>query len=133
MRTLARETLFKIVFAHQFIDQESGLMTALYKADKLNEGDIQYCERVLKLLYEHSEELECILDKHSKLFPASGLFPADRSVLFIALSEIMYLDDIPTVVSINEAVNIVAKYSSPKSADFVNGILSEIVREEKNV
>ena len=67
------------------------------------------------------------------MFPESGLFPADKSILFIALAEILYTDDIPDAVAVNEAANIASKYSSEKSASFVSGILSEIIREKKNV
>ena len=103
------------------------------KAEKLDENDIDYCESVLKSVKEHGEEFSRIIDSRSKLFPESRLFPADRSVLLIALAEIKYRDDIPQTVSVNEAANIASKYSSAKSASFVSGILAEILRESANV
>ena len=133
MRTTARETVFKIVFASQFTEYEPPFKNALYKADNLDENDREYCDKVLKLVEEHREEFEKILDEHSKLFPASGVFPADKSALFIALAEILFVEDIPSVVSVNEAANIASKYSSEKSASFVSGILSEIIKERGNV
>lgn len=134
MRTVARETLFKIIFSSQFNPQiEDGFKHALYKTDKLDENDIAYCERVLKVIEGHGEEFSRILDSRSKLFPESRLFPADRSILFIALAEIKYLDDVPPAVSANEAANIASRYSSEKSASFVSGILAEIIREGSNV
>ena len=50
----------------------------------------------------------------------------DKSVLLVALAEIIHMADIPYAVSINEAANIASKYSSEKSASFVSGILSEV-------
>jgi len=47
------------------------------------------------------------------------------------LYEILYRDDIPVKVSINEAVDLAKKYSDPESGVFVNGILGNIVREHK--
>ena len=67
------------------------------------------------------------------MFPESRLFPADRSVLLIALAEIFYCEDIPDAVSVNEAANIASKYSSIKSASFVSGVLAEILKEKENV
>lgn len=133
MRTQARETVFKIIFASQFSEDCEGLKRALYKSDKLSENDEQYCDGILKAVEEHKENFEEILDKHSKLFPASRLFPADKSVLYIALAEILYFEDIPNAVSVNEAANIASKYSSEKSASFVSGILAEIIKERENV
>lgn len=133
MRTTARETVFKIVFASQFCESEKSFIKAMYAADKLDENDIEYCNKVLETIDLHRAEFIGILDKQSLLFPESGLFNADRSILFIALSEIFYFDDIPAAVTINEAANIASKYSSGKSASFVSGLLSEILREKQNV
>jgi len=129
MRTNARETVFKIVFASQFTGgQDSVLKSALYKNEKLTKDDISYADKVLSLIAEHGGEFAEFIDKLSCSFPESRLFPADRSALFIALAEIKYMDDIPNVVSVNEAANIVSKYSSPKSASFVSGLLSEVIK-----
>ncbi len=133
MRTIARETLFKIIFASQFGNTDEVLKRSLFKADKLDKNDVEYCESILEILKEHGGEFAEILDKHSKLFPESRLFASDRSILNIALAEILYCESIPAPVSVNEAANIASKYSSEKSASFISGILSEIIRENKNV
>lgn len=130
MRTTARETVFKIVFASQFTGEVDGeLESVLKKAEHLDKDDSAYVQRVLTILAEHKDELLNLIDNYSKVFPESGLFPADKSVLLVALAEIKYMDDIPDVVSINEAANISSKYSSAKSASFISGILAEIIRE----
>ncbi|MDE6868095.1 MAG: hypothetical protein K2J83_03000, partial [Clostridia bacterium] len=83
MRTVARETLFKIIFADQFnSDCGEAFKSAMYKSEKLNDPDISYCESILRIVDEHKEEFAKLLDKHSRLFPESRLFPADRSILF---------------------------------------------------
>lgn len=134
MRTAARETLFKIIFSIQFTQSaDENFKRALYKSEKLNENDVEYCNSILNIIDEHGEEFARVLDAHSRLFPESRLFPADRSVLLIALAEIMYFEGVPHAVSVNEAANIASKYSSEKSASFVSGILAEIIREKDNV
>ena len=131
MRTAARECAFKAVFASVFTGEtDSGLVKSMIKADKLDEDDCAYLNRVISLVGGHREELLRLLDRHSRSFPEARLFPADKSVLLVALAEILYMDDIPAVVSVNEAANISSKYSSPKSASFVSGILSEVIKEK---
>lgn len=133
MRTLARETLFKVIYSSQFsgeVDEE--LKSSLYRTEKLTEDDVAYCERILALLSGKREELSKIIDKHSVAFPEKRIFPSDRSILYIALTEILYCNDIPDKVSLNEAANIASKYSSEKSANFITGILS-MVAGGKNV
>lgn len=133
MRTIAREALFKIVFASQFAEADDSLKNFLFKTEKLSDNDKEYFNRIYGLINEHREEFSDCIDSHSRLFPEARLFPADRSVLFIAMAEILYCDDIPDAVSVNEAANIASKYSSGKSASFVSGILSEIIKEKGNV
>lgn len=129
MRVKAREVAFQIVFASRFGEVEKGLKSALYKKENLTEDDIKYCDNVLSLVFEHESEFTEIIDKRSLAFPESRLFPADKSILFIALAEILYMDDVPFAVSVNEAANIASKYSSEKSASFISGILSEVKKD----
>ncbi len=132
MRTTARETVFKILFSSQFNDDIKELKKSLYKIEKLNKNDTEYCDQILNTVASNREKLIEIIDERSKLFPQVRMFPADRSIL-IALAEIMFIPDIPSAVSINEAANIASKYSSEKSASFISGILSEVIKEQNNV
>ena len=130
MRTTARETAFKIVFASRFDGGDMGeLKRALIKAEKLTDDDREYLDRLLKIIAEREEELLKLIDERSKSFPEAGLFLADKSILIVALAEILYMDDVPAVVSASEAANIASKYSTPKSADFISGILSEVIKK----
>lgn len=130
MRTTAREAVFKVIFASRFTGEiDGGLEKALEKTEHLDKDDSQYVNRVLNIISEHECELLKIIDEHSRAFPESRLFPADKSILLVALAEIKYMDDVPNVVSVNEAANISSKYSSAKSASFISGILSEIIKE----
>lgn len=128
MRTTARETAFRIIFASRFNESDNGLTRSLYKTEKLTDDDTAYCDKVLAIVKEHEREFTDVLDKLSKDFPQSRIFPADKSILLVALAEIKYMDDIPTPVSINEAANIASKYSSEKSATYISGILAEAVK-----
>lgn len=134
MRTKARETLFKILFSSQFVQLvDKSFRLGLYRAGELNEDDVKYCDRVLSLIEEHSADISSLIDKKSLAFPEARLFPADRSVLFIAIAEILYCDDVPDKVAASEAANIASRYSSEKSASFISGILSAVISDKKNL
>lgn len=134
MRAKARETLFKILFSSQFVQPvDKSFRKGLYRAGELNEDDVKYCDRILSLIEEHSAEIAEVIDKKSLAFPEARLFPADRSLLFIAVAEILYCDEVPDKVSVSEAANIAAKYSSEKSASFISGILSSVIGDKNNV
>ena len=79
---------------------------------------------------EHAGDITAVIDKKSVAFPEARLFPADRSILFIAVAEILYCDDVPDKVAASEAANLAARYSSEKSAQFVSGILSSVIADK---
>ena len=130
MRTQARETVYKIVFARQFReDCPQSFRNAMYRADKLGEEDCAFAERLYAAVAEHGEELSAVLAEKVTRFAETRIYPADKAALLIALAEIKYFDDIPPVVSVNEAVALARKYSTEKSADFVNGVLGGIINQ----
>ena len=127
MRTTARETLFKLIYSAQFTETvDNNLKSALLKSDLLNDDDRNYCERMLDIIFINLGELLATVDKHSISFPENRIFPSDKAILLIALAEILYCEDIPDKVSMNEAANLASKYSSEKSASFITGILSAV-------
>ncbi|MGN0808250.1 MAG: transcription antitermination factor NusB [Candidatus Coproplasma sp.] len=127
MRTTARETLFKLIYSAQFTETvDDALKFALLNSDSLNDDDRKYCDRIIDIINTNLGQLLVVLDEHSISFPENRIFPSDRAILLIALAEILYCDDIPDKVSMNEAANIASKYSSEKSASFITGILSTV-------
>ncbi len=131
MRTRARETLFKILFSVQFVQEiDSGFKSGMYRAGELNADDIAYCDRLLAIIEKYGEEIASVIDKKSVAFPEERLFPADRSILYLAVAEILYVDDVPDKVAANEAANIATMYSSEKSAPFISGILAAIIGDK---
>lgn len=132
MRKEARKVAFKVIFASFFMGEISqNLKNALLKNDKIDEDGEQYVDKILELVGVHSNEFAKEIDERSENFPEARLYPADKSILYVALAEILYMDDIPAKVSANEAANIAAEYSTEKSSSFVSGILAEFIRENE--
>lgn len=129
MRTKAREVVFEVIFASRFSNEiDLNLKNVLSKKEKLTDDDVKYADTVISLVSEHEAEFGALIDSLSHSFPQSRLYPADLSILLIALAEIKYMEDIPAAVSVNEAANLASKFSSSKSASFISGILSEVIK-----
>ena len=129
MRSKARECAFKVIFASGFGENEC--RRAVYRAAELNEDATEYADKLVALVGQHRAELAEMLDRYAIGFSERRMFPVDRSVLLLALAEIMYIEDVPPVVSVDEAVGLVKKYSTEKSAGFVNGVLAAVIAGEK--
>lgn len=78
---------------------------------------------------ERRQELDAIIQKHAKNWDLHRMAVVDRNVMRLAIYEMFYRDDIPPVVSINEAVDIAKKFSTHDSGKFVNGILDKVKEE----
>lgn len=86
--------------------------------------------KLVKGVLEHKKELDKLIDKYAQNWRVERMPLTDRNILRLALYEIVYEDQIPYGVSINEAVELAKLYGTEDSGRFVNGVLGKVVREE---
>ena len=129
MRNTAREVALNVIFAQQFnSDYIDLLKKRLYKQFKLEkEDDVLFAEDLIATVTEHRDELIADIENACHHYKENRINPTDKSILLIAMAEIKYFNDIPPVVSVSEATGLARKYSTDKSADFVNGVLSGVI------
>ena len=99
--------------------------------EKPDEEQMAYIQSIAKLSAEHREEADMIIRRFSEKWKPERLSLITLSVLRCALCEILYMDDIPTAVSVNEAVELAKRYDSPETAAYINGVLGAYLRSEK--
>jgi transcription antitermination protein NusB len=96
-----------------------------------------FAEPLIRGALEYRNEADELIKKHAEHWDLHRLAAVDRNVLRLAIYEMLHRDDIPPVVSINEAVDIAKKFSTQDSGKFVNGILDkikgELMRPARNV
>ncbi len=88
-----------------------------------------FADPLIQGTLEHRDEADTIIKKHAKNWELHRIAAVDRNVLRLAIYEMLHRDDIPPVVSINEAVDIAKKFSTQDSGKFVNGILDKVKGE----
>lgn len=131
-RKLAREIVMKKLYQNEFeceyhIDSMTEEERELIDVDKYRD----YMESLLKGALEKQEEIDKKIEENSKkAWKLSRLPKVDLSILRVALYEILYMEDIPEKVSINEAVELAKKYSTEESSKFINGLLGGVVKKE---
>ena len=79
----------------------------------------------------HQQETDAVLRRHITRWRLERLTVLDRAILRLASAEILYFDDVPPKVSINEAVEIAKKYGDDEAGKFVNGVLDGVFRESQ--
>jgi len=85
-----------------------------------------FSDPLIRGVIEHQAEIDERIQKQVKNWAINRLAVVDRNVLRLAIYEMLHRDDIPPIVSINEAVDIAKKFSTAESGKFVNGILDKI-------
>jgi len=125
-REAAMSLLYQSMFTNSYDIDEFKSMVDNYM--ELDSRDIKYIEDILTGSKKHMNTIDEIIRKHSKGWKFERISKVDLSILRLALYEILYRDDIPESVSINEAVELAKKYGGEKTSSFINGILGNFVR-----
>ena len=86
----------------------------------------QFAEELARGVIAHHTEIDPLISQHAENWEIDRMGTVDRNAMRIAVYEMLHRDDIPPVVSINEAVDLAKAYSSIESGKFVNGILDRI-------
>jgi N utilization substance protein B len=88
-----------------------------------------FAEPLIRGTLEKRDEIDEKIKKHAANWDLTRMAVVDRNILRLAIYEMLFREDIPPVVSINEAVDIAKKFSTQDSGKFVNGLLDKIRSE----
>ncbi len=88
-----------------------------------------FADPLIRGAIEHRAEIDAVIARHVRNWSLDRMAAVDRNVLRLAVYEMLHREDIPPVVSINEAVDIAKKFSTHDSGKFVNGILDKVKGE----
>lgn len=128
-RREAREAALKSIYAVEVGKNSPQQATKLIIKESLNSDTeaIKFAEKLLLTTVDSASDHDKLIDDHIKNWDVVRLAIMDKLILRMAISEMLYFDDVPTKVSINEAIELAKEYSTRKSGNFVNGILDAIL------
>ena len=96
---------------------------------KISEKNEQYIKAKVQGIVSHIKEIDEKLTEAAKNWELKRLGKAELAILRLAAYEIIYDEDIPRAVAINEAVEIAKEYTDEKAAAFINGVLAGVSAE----
>lgn len=100
-----------------------------YQAELEEKGIADFVSRIIEGILAHRDELDMIIAEYADRWSVERMPALDRSIMRLALYEILHEADIPYSVTINEAVELANIYSTEESGKFINGILGRLVKE----
>ncbi len=129
VRRDAREAAVQYLYQRELQkDETDALLEEFYRLRGLSPSARKFCESLLRGWMAHRKEIDDAIRLQARNYEFSRLSAVDRNVLRIACLELLFCEDIPPVVAINEAIEIAKKFSTQESGKFVNGILDNIRR-----
>lgn len=131
-RRIVREKVLQALYAYELSHEplEFVLSTVLIEI-KAQADTFEFAKRLISKTVEASAELDAIIKKRVANWEFNRLAILDRLILRMCICELLFFEDIPPKVSINEAIEIARRYSTEKSDKFVNGVLDSVLDELK--
>lgn len=86
-----------------------------------------YAEQLVRGYADHARRIDDLISEHSEGWPLERMPAVDRSILRLATYELVYSQDVPPAVAVDEAVELAKLLSTDRSAGFVNGVLGQIL------
>ena len=128
-RNEMREQAFFLTFENLFETNDNlDELIALY-SDNVEEV-CDYAKKVSSGISGKIDEFNEIINTYSKSWKVTRLPKVTLAVLYVALYEMKYVDNVPVSVAINEAVDLAKKYAGASDASYINGILGSVAREK---
>ena len=123
-RKEAREEALRLLFETEFQEEPDPVVIYGLAVNTREFSDDAYVKDVYFGVREHLEEIDEIFSRHAKGWKPSRISPVSRSAVRLSIYEMLYREDVPSVVSINEAIELVKKFDDPSARAFVNGVLN---------
>ena len=126
-RRQSRRLALQILFSNEFL-QEDILIVADRLAKTINQEINPFCKALLIKTSANKEELEKLILCNLRGWDIDRVATLERVLIMLALTELLYFDDIPIEVTLNEALELSKEFISNKSSKFINGILDAILK-----
>ncbi|QYJ14692.1 Transcription antitermination protein NusB [Rubrobacter xylanophilus DSM 9941] len=120
-RRTARKQAFFILYQSDVTGSPGAELVSRWRAYR---GELEeYAERVVRGVERERERLDAALDEVSEGWPVWRMSAVDRTILRLALYEMLHVEDVPPEVAINEAVELAKGFSGEEAPSFVGGVL----------
>jgi len=131
-RRQARENVLKILYQVEILgDDLDSVLDRYWDASPTFDDTIKkFANELVKGIAEKKDELDEVIKNKLKNWNFERVAIIDRNILRMGVYEIMFREDIPDSVSINEAIEIAKKYGDQESSRFINGILDKVAKSK---
>lgn len=133
-RRRAREGAFEVLYRYDIGNEDiKKASNEVLTTHKFSPAVKEFFLKLVNETYRNLANIDKTIEANLQHWSLSRLVSVDRAILRIACAELLYFDDIPPKVTINEALEIAKKFGGEDSPRFINGVLDAIYKKTKKV
>ena len=129
-RHQSRERALQILFQYDIHGKPGVWLDEFWKQCEGTEDVRTFAEQLVAGVLEHKKDLDALIGKYATNWKVSRMQIVDRNILRLGAYELLYLDDVPAKVTVNEAIELAKDFGDEEAAKFVNGILDKALTTE---
>ncbi|NLK68306.1 MAG: transcription antitermination factor NusB [Clostridiaceae bacterium] len=129
-RRISRENAMKLLYQFQLRDDDVDEQIEVFISEMDDVGNLEraFFLDIIHGVRTNEKEIDELIKAHAKGWSLERMPKVDIAIIRLAIYELIYRDDIPFNVTINEAVELAKKYSTDQSGSFINGVLGKVLK-----
>jgi N utilization substance protein B len=132
-RHQARERALQILFQHDIHGKADLRLDEFWREYSVSDETKAFAERLVKGVVEHKKELDATIGKYATNWTVSRMPIVDRNILRAGLYELLWLDEVPAKVTIDEAIELAKSFGDDDASKFVNAVLDKALATESQL
>ena len=129
-RHQARERALQILFQYDIHGRPGLWLDMFWKENEATDEVKAFAERLVAGVLEKKKELDALIGKYAANWKVSRMPIVDRNILRAGAYELLWMDDVPAKVTVNEAIELAKSFGDDDASKFVNGILDKVLLAE---
>jgi N utilization substance protein B len=130
LRHKGRQLALQVLFQWDIHHGTEGWLEEFWTQNRVHREARSFADQVIAGVIEQVDGLDALIGRYAEHWTVSRMAHIDRTVLRMAVYELLYLPGIPARVTLNEAITLAKLFGDDQSGAFVNGILDRVLREE---
>ena len=129
-RHQSRERALQILFQYDIHGKPGVWLDEFWKQFEATDDVRTFAERLVNGVLEHKTDLDMLIGKYATNWKVSRMQIVDRNILRLGAYELLWLDEVPAKVTVNEAIELAKDFGDDEAAKFMNGILDKVLVTE---
>lgn len=129
-RHRARERALQLLFQYDIHGKPGLWLDMFWKENEATDDVKAFAERLVAGVLEKKKELDALIGKYATNWKISRMPIVDRNILRAGVYELLWMDDVPAKVTVNEAIELAKSFGDDDASKFVNGVLDQVLNKE---